>query len=393
VPAAHDWAVVTAAGDGIGHTADVLIIGGGIAGAAAGWALTRLGITVTLAEAEPVCGHHTTGRSAAAFLANYGPAGVRALTRESEPLLTDPGALVDHPLLTRRPTLHVAAAGDERAEEALAAELATAREAGVTAEWVTGADLIRAAPFLRPGWASAGVLEPDTSDLDVAGLHHGFLRAIRRSPGGSVHTGARIVHLTDTGDRWLAHVAGPGAGPHADAQQAGATVMSARVLVNAAGAWADEVALLAGARPRGLRPLRRTAFTAPVALTPALAGDLPRGPLVHDALSAWYVKPEGVGILGSLADETPDQPGDVRPDPADVAMAIERINAATVLGIRSVQRAWAGLRTFAPDGELVLGPDPRVARFIWYAGLGGYGIQTAPRAGTLVAEAAAAQLG
>jgi len=367
---------------------EVLIIGGGIAGAAAGWALVRRGVSVIIAEAEPVCGRHTTGRSAAALLATYGPAQVRQLTAESMAFFHDPGDVVDHPLLHRRPTVYVAAAGDEHGWLALAAEVALAGELGIPAELLTPAEVLQVAPLMRPDWAAGGVIEPETCDLDVAGLHQGLLRTVLRTPGATVLTGARIVALRR--DEPAGSPGGPS--PRWHAVGADGSRITAQVIVNAAGAWADEIARSASVPPVGLRPLRRTAFTAPSHAPPQAGRPLADGPFLVEITGRWYVKPEGAGVLASLADETPDIPRDAVAEMADVALAIERINEATVLGLRSVQRAWAGLRTFTPDGRMLIGPDAVVPGFIWFAGLGGYGIQTAPRAGEVVADAAIAAM-
>jgi D-arginine dehydrogenase len=189
-----------------------------------------------------------------------------------------------------------------------------------------------------------------------------------RRAGGETRIGAPVTALARSGSWWRATVGG--------------APVEVAAVVNAAGAWADDVAALAGVAPVGLRPLRRTAFTATCDL------DTTGWPLVNDVDERWYFKPEGPGqLLCSLADETLSDPCDAKPDEADVALGLDRINEATTLGLRHVRTAWAGLRTFAPDRDLVLGADRAEPSFFWSAGQGGYGIQTAPAVGALVAAA------
>jgi D-arginine dehydrogenase len=203
------------------------------------------------------------------------------------------------------------------------------------------------------------MLEPDAMDIDVAALHQAYVRGARQR-GGEVVRSSPVTGLRRDRDGWV--VSMPSASLRCD------------VVVNAAGAWADEVATMAGVRPIGLRPLRRTAFTCP-----APEGvDVRDWPLVADVDDRFYFKPEGPQLLCSPADETPSAPCDAQPDEADVALAIERINEATTLGLRHVRRAWAGLRCFVADRTPVVGMDAGASGFMWLAGQGGYGIQTAP---------------
>ncbi|HEV7763211.1 MAG TPA: FAD-dependent oxidoreductase [Acidimicrobiales bacterium] len=334
---------------------DVAVIGGGMAGMsiAAELAATR---SVLVLEQEAQLAHHATGRSAAAFLESYGGPEIRALTRASRPLLE--AAAVDAPLLAPRPLLWVAGPGRERA----VAELC-GRQAGLVA--LGPADVRQVCPALRPDWVSAAAVEPDAQDLDVAGLHQSYVRAAGRG-GVAVARDSRLLAATHDGQRWHLH-------------HAGGTVV-APVVVNAAGAWADAVAGLFGAPPCGLRPLRRTIVIARTGSP--VPGD---GPLVADVDDGFYFRPEGPHVLLSPADETPSEPCDARPDEADVALALERVNEATTLGLRSVVTTWAGLRTFAPDRVPVVGYDPRIPGLLWLAGQGGYGIQTAPALARLAA--------
>jgi D-arginine dehydrogenase len=201
----------------------------------------------------------------------------------------------------------------------------------------------------------------------VAALHQSFVRGVS-SAGGTIATSQRASELRPDGSGWRIATSG------------GAS-LGADVVVNAAGAWADEVAAMAGLEGVGLRPLRRTAF-----MVPSHQGGSERWALVADIEHRWYVKPDGRQFLCSPADETPSEPCDAKPEEIDIARAIELINGATTLDIRTVRSSWAGLRTFSPDRTMVIGPDPDSPGFIWCAGQGGTGIQTSPGAGQLVAD-------
>ena len=331
--------------------ADIAVVGAGIAGVSVAYELTG-SATVVLLEREREPAYHTTGRSAAMFLASYGGPDVHPLNVASRPVFDAVGDL-----LTPRPLLWV---GDGTR----VAGLAALRVADPTLRQLDESDVRRLCPVLRPEWRAGALLEPGALEIDVLGLHQHYLGGARRRGlrvllDAPVRTGRR-----DTG-RWHLDT---GAGP-----------VRARVVVNAAGAWADEVAAAMGIRPVGLRPLRRTAAV-------ARADGVDRAwPLVSDIGEEFYFRPEGDGVLVSPADETPSAPCDARPDDLDVALAVERVNAATTLGLRSVRTAWAGLRTFAPDRNPVVGPDPLEPAFHWLAGQGGYGIQTAPALARLAA--------
>jgi D-arginine dehydrogenase len=352
------------------HAADpveVVVIGGGIAGASVGCFLALAGARVTILEGEPVLAHHTTGRSAAVYLENYGADPVRRLTLASRAFLAaPPPGLTDVPLLAPRGLLDVGGPGMTPEVQAHATRGAALvpRVRALTPE-----ECVEWCPVLRPELLSGGVLEPDAQDIDVMALHAAFLRAVR-ARGGQVRTHAAVVALERAEGRWL--VTTPSGTVGAD------------LVVNAAGAWGDAVAGLAGVAPVGLRPLHRTAFIA--RLTAGV--DARSWPLVQDLAEQWYFKPEGDALLCSLADEDPTEPGDAKPREEDVALALERINDATSLGLRHVRTAWAGQRTFVGDRAPVIGPDPDAPGFVWLVGLGGFGIMTAPAVGMLAASLA-----
>jgi D-arginine dehydrogenase len=344
---------------------DFLVVGGGIAGASAGYFLAASG-TVTLLEREAVPGYHATGRSAALFSEYYGNGVVRALTAASRPFYTAPPPGFTAPLLSPRGVLALCPRGAEaRFDRVLAAGLT----APVPACELGPGEAQRHCPVVRPEWFSRAMLKPAAMDIDVDAVHQGFLRGIR-ARGGQVVRSAGVRALSRSAGEWRAVT--------------GAGEFSAPCLVNAAGAWADEIAGLAGVPGIGLTPLRRSAC---IVAAPAAAG-ASRWPMVADVTETFYVKPESGRLLLSPADATPVPPGDARPEDIDIAAAIDRVRAATTLEIRHVQRAWAGLRSAVPDDTPVIGPAPQVPGFVWLAALGGYGIQTAPAAGELAAALA-----
>lgn len=344
---------------------DFLVVGGGIAGASAGYFLAASG-TVTLLEAEAVPGYHATGRSAALFSEYYGNGVVRALTAASRPFYTAPPPGFTAPLLSPRGVLALCPHGAEaRFETVLAAGLT----APVPVRELGPGEAQRHCPVVRPEWFSRAMLKPAAMDIDVDAVHQGFLRGIR-ARGGQVVRSAGVRALSRSAGEWRAVT--------------GAGEFSAPCLINAAGAWADEIAGLAGVPGIGLTPLRRSAC---IVAAPAGVG-ASRWPMVADVTETFYVKPESGRLLLSPADATPVPPGDARPEDIDIAAAIDRVRAATTLEIRHVQRAWAGLRSAVPDDTPVIGPAPQLPGFVWLAALGGYGIQTAPAAGELAAALA-----
>ncbi|MEM8922612.1 MAG: FAD-binding oxidoreductase [Actinomycetota bacterium] len=345
----------------------VVVIGGGIAGVSAAYALAEHPSEphVHLVETEQALAHHTTGRSAAQLIVNYGTAPTKALTVAGLDFFqSPPDDLVVAPLLTTRGVLSLAAPAQVGLAETQAAE---GRAAGATIELLDATEACRLAPLLRPEPIEVAVFEPESADIDVAGLHQAFVRGVRAA-GGTIEPARRVTALGPDGDGWRIDTTD---GP-----------LTTDLVVNAAGAWGDEVAAMAGVTPVGLEPRRRTAFMV------AAPDGAPDEPLVAEITHTWYAKRDGAQYLCSPADETPSAPCDAKPEEIDVAMAIDRINTATTLDITSVRSAWAGLRTFSPDETMVLGPDPDRPSFVWCVGQGGTGIQTAPATGRLVADLA-----
>lgn len=343
---------------------DFAVIGAGIAGASVAHELQTRG-SVVLLEREPLPGHHTTGRSAAFLVESYGTAVVGRLTRGGRHFLEHPPeGFAPHPLVTPKPVLWI---GREDQRESLAAALEEGRESGADLRQLDPARARELCPVLREDYLAGAVTEPNAMSIDVAGLLDAFLRGLR-SRGGEIVTKAEVTRLARTGGAWEI--------------EAGHRRHRAGVVVNAAGAWCDVVARLAGARPIGLRPLRRTAIT----FAPPPAADIRSWPCVIDADEEFYLKSEGGQLLASPCDETPSEPCDAAPDDYDVALAIQRVQRATTLEIRHISHRWAGLRSFVADRSPVIGMDPEIPGFFWLAGQGGFGIMTSPAA----ARAAAA---
>ncbi|MEA3038161.1 MAG: D-arginine dehydrogenase, partial [Sphingomonadales bacterium] len=335
-------------------SADVVIVGAGIAGA--GLAAEIAGeASVLVIEAEDQPGYHATGRSAAFWSESYGGPFIQPLTSTSREFLEGEG------LLRERRGLHLADAGGEPGLDAMRVELGGSVElVDVRREAIE-----RLVPGVRPGWDRA-LLEPTCKDIDVAALHALCLARARRA-GARIVTNARLTAAERRDGRWRLETS--------------AGEMKAGTLVDAAGAWADEVARIAGVRPLGIRPYRRTVVQ--LRVDPPAPADLP---LVIDVSGRFYFKPEAGGrIWLSPHDETPCDPGDCAPEEIDVALAIDRLEQVVDWKVLRVERAWAGLRSFAPDRLPVYGFDPAAEGFFWCAGQGGFGIQTAPAASRLAA--------
>ncbi len=338
---------------------DVIVIGGGIAGVSAGARLSAAGLSVRLLEAEATLAYHTTGRSAAQFLENYGNDHVRRLTVASRPFLeTPPEEYSDGTVLGPRPMMK--AGGEARAEQ-LREEVVQARALVPTTEFIDGGEARRLLPILRDRTAGA-LYEPLGMDIDVANLHQIYVRWFRGT-GGQIAASSPVVRLTPSGAGWA--VTTP------------SETIETAVVINAAGAWGDQVASLAGVSPVGLFPLRRTIA---IAAVPATCGNINRWPLCsfepdHGPMVG-YCKPEPGGLMVSPADETTSPPGDAKAEELDVARGLQTLAEWTTLEVRHVRSTWAGLRTFTADRTPVVGFAPDAPGFFWLVGQGGYGIHT-----------------
>ncbi len=363
---------------------DVCIAGAGIGGASLAWALLRAApnLKVAILEAEDSPGYHTTGRSAAFYAELYGGPAIRPLTSGSKDFfLRPPRDFCDVALVYPRGALHVCDTNphvplegiDEppgraptRGPEALDALEAEFEAGNVPHQRLGPAGVQAKAPFLRAPWATTALWEPGCLDLDVAALHGAYLSGARRM-GADLLLKSPLTAAHRDGAAWRIT-----AGEHA---------LTAATLVNAAGAWADGVAKLAGAAPIGIAPLRRTIVVA--AVTPPAAADLP---VVMDAGGAIYFKPDAGRLWISPHDETPDTPHDVQPDEIDSAIALHRFEEMCDWPVERMASRWAGLRVFAPDRLPVLGWDDTTPGLFWCAGQGGWGIQTAPAAAADAAD-------
>lgn len=341
---------------------DVAIIGSGIAGAslASELAATK---SVLLLEAEAQPGYHSTGRSAAFWSETYGGPDIQPLTSASGPFLANPpSTFSERSFLKKRGALHVAEAQDRSLIDAMLAEFAAS---GVMLERAGHDAIAERVPGVKSQW-SDGIWEPDCCDIDVGGLHGAYLADARRK-GAVLQCNAMVNGLRYSEGHWSITTASGD--------------FEAALVVNAAGAWADDVAALAGITSIGLQPYRRTVVQ--LAVDPAAPAELP---LVVGVDGSFYFKPEAGGRLWlSPHDETPTAPCDAAPEEIDIAIAIDRFQQVVGWTITRLETRWAGLRTFAPDRLPVIGPDPLNPTFFWLAGQGGFGIQTAPAVAQLAA--------
>lgn len=345
---------------------DFLVVGAGMAGSSAAYELAELG-SVVLIEREDMPGYHTTGRSAAVFTEAYGNRAIRGLTTASRAFYSAPPEIFgDTPLLTPIGALFI---GREDQRTTVKEHYEACHALVPSVELIDGDEARRLVPILRPGYVACAVWEPDAMGIDVNALHQGYLRGLKTRRGTLV-TDAELTNLVYQGGKW-----------HAETR---AGAYEAPVVVNAAGAWCDAVGEMAGVKPIGLVPKRRTAF-----IFDAPDGNDPTGwPLMADVDEQFYVKPDSGRLLGSPADETPMPPQDIQPDELDIAIAIDRIEKATIVKVKLVHNKWAGLRSFVVDKTLVAGFDAEAQGFFWLAGQGGYGIQTAPAMGKVAAALA-----
>jgi len=292
------------------------------------------------------------------FAPSYGGREIRALTRASKSFFINPPAgFTDSALLSPRGCLYIARSDQH---EQLAGLINGIRNSGGNIEPISLDQAFNSVPLLRKDYLAAAALDPEAMDIDVNTAHQAFMRGARAN-GAGIITNHRLCSAQRVQGQWWIEL---------DGQQ----IIRAPVLINAAGAWADQVAVAVGAASIGLQPLRRTALL----IDPPSGVDVRAWPTVIDAEEAFYFKPDAGRLLLSPADETPTSPGDAQPEDLDVAIAVDRVEKALELEIKRVTHTWAGLRTFSPDRVPVLGYDTDVAGFFWCAGQGGYGIQTSP---------------
>jgi D-arginine dehydrogenase len=344
---------------------DVAVIGAGIAGLSAGYALSPYA-SVIVFETETHPGQHATGRSAAIYIAGYGSQTIRELSRLSRPFFeAPPKCFGEGSLLSPRGIMTIAAPDELLALKAYAEDLKTVSQ---QARFLDPDEATRLNPLLKAGSVAGAVFDETAADIDVDRLCQGFIKGIKQNEG-EVRTACPINRMRfDNGLWYLMTPVGE---------------VVARKVLNAAGAWADQVALMAGTEPKGLKALRRSA-----AIVPAPNRiDVNICPMTLDIHERFYFKPEGGKVLISPAEEEVSEPCDAYADDMDLAYGIDRAQGFLSFDVGRVDHSWAGLRTFAPDREPVIGRDTHLPNFYWSAGQGGYGVQTAPAWGTKVAEA------
>jgi len=342
------------------------VVGGGIAGASAAYHLLKAdrSLEIILVEAEDQLGYHTTGRSAALLLENDGTESTRSIVQASvDFLLNPPEGLTENVFVRPRDVMHIATFEQSASVDRFLEENSTGR---IPTKEISKSEAKKRFPALREEGLDRVVVDEGAGDIDVHCLHQAYLNNFLKN-GGQIKPSTRIDSATRNGDHW-----------NLETKMGDIPV---DLIVNAAGAWGDQVATRAGVEPVGLQPRRRTAFT-----VNSSEPNIQKWGMIADIDLQFYCKPDGQQLLCSLAEENPSEPCDAKHDEADVALAIERINAATTLDIRSVQTAWTGLRTFAPDRSMVIGPDTTDDSFFWCVGQGGTGIMTSPGVGRLLAD-------
>ena len=337
------------------HRVDFIVVGAGIAGASVAAALAARG-SVAVLEMEEHAGYHSTGRSAALYSAIYGNAVIRALTRASRDFLFEPPAdFAPVPLVSPRPTLYFARADQLQSLERMRSD----EDVRAGTELIAADRAESMVPIFRPGYVSAAALDPTSADIDVNALHQAFLRRTR-ARGGRIALGSAVREARRSGSAWEVAT--------------GEESFTAPVVINCAGAWGDLLARMAGARPIGLRPLRRTALR----IEAPAGAEVAPWPAAIDVDEEFYFKPDAGSLLLSPADEHASAACDVQPEELDVAIAVDRFERATCLRVERVTRRWAGLRVFTPDRTPAIGFDDEARGFFWLVGQGGYGIQTSP---------------
>jgi D-arginine dehydrogenase len=341
---------------------DFLVVGAGIAGVSVAAHLAETH-KVVLVDMEERAGYHATSRSAASYEPNYGPPPMLAFTRASDHFFKNPPAgFADAPLLTPRPSLFFEAEGQAHHTTELLRH-------AVDLEEISTAQALTFFPILKPDYAKRSFLDAQTADIDVDLLHRGYLKLFR-ARGGTTVLKAPLQSTVRKASLWSV--------------QCGTAEFTATTIINASGAWGDEVARNCGAKTLGLQPKRRSIGVVPM---PADV-DFLNWPMVIDVGETWYAKPQSGKLMISSADATNVDPHDAYADDMAIAEGVDRLMAATTLNVERLDHSWAGLRTFAPDGNPVIGFDPSTDGFFWLVGQGGYGIQSCPALSTTAAAMA-----
>jgi D-arginine dehydrogenase len=344
---------------------DFLVVGGGIAGLSAAWRLARHG-RVAVIEAEEALGYHSSGRSVSFSHYGIGDSAVRGLTAWSRPFFeTQPEGFCETAISRLFPSLYFATEEMLPTLGALQAEMARFTDA---VEWLDEAQIAEICPVVRTGSDGAvrAVLDNSGLKLDADALLQSYARAVRAA-GSEVLMGRRIASIRRLAGLW-------------EIATAQGETLTAPILVNAGGSWADRIAVLAGVVPLGLQPMRRTI----IVVDPPAGMDASRWPFVHTAISDFYMLPEAGQILVSPVDEVEDDPCDAQPEDYDIALAAYRLEQYTTLPVTRIAHRWAGLRSFVADRVPTAGFAPDAPGFFWLAGQGGYGLQTAPAMAAIV---------
>ncbi|MDB6045253.1 MAG: FAD-dependent oxidoreductase [Gammaproteobacteria bacterium] len=348
---------------------DYAVIGGGIAGISVAAELATAHRVLVL-EREPHLAYHTTGRSAAIYSETYGNSIICALTSASRAFFEKPPeGFSAQPLLRPRACLYIG-----RPDQAgqMDSAIADSQRGLCPLELLHKTAAYGLVPALRPGYVAVAALERNSADIDVHALHHGFQR-LAMSRGAEIRRSAELMTLERSGSHWDIGV--------------GADRYQAEVLVNAAGAWADDVGRQVGAGALGVTPMRRTM----IVVDPPIDANSSDWPFVIDIGAELYFKPEGRKLLVSPADETPSPPCDAQPDELDIALCVDRLERALDISVARIDRSWAGLRSFCADRTPAVGFDKDVPGFFWLVGQGGYGIQTSPALSRVAAALARGQ--
>ena len=336
------------------HECGYLIIGAGIGGTSCGYFLSQ-DHSVTILEMEAQPGYHTTGRSVAVYTEAYGPRTIRALAKSSYPFLTSPPDGFSSSALSKPYGFLFIAREDQMTS--LQSALQNVQELSPDIAMISAKEVVKQVPILREDYLAGAFIDPNALSLDVNAIHQGYIKGLK-SNGGKVVCNAKVESLTRKNGKWRISTAqGEFAAP---------------VIINAAGAWADEIAQMAGAKSIGLQPKRRTV----IAFTPSNVELDNAWPFVVDIDEEFYFKIDAGLVLGSPADETPVPAQDIQPEEIDIAYTIDRLQTATTMKVERLQRSWAGLRSFVPDGVPVVGYAQELDGYFWCAGQGGYGIET-----------------
>ena len=348
------------------QTHDIAVVGAGMAGASVAYELADT-CSVILLESEIQPGYHATGRSAAVYIPAYEfqNKALYQLTLASRETFDSPAEDFHQGGFFRQRDLLLISPRDEQAElEAVFREL---RKEFPSLEWVDSDYLEQRVPGLSGNYTASAILDRDCYDIDVHGIHDSYVRGLKRR-GGTVECNNKVTALQFENDTWYV--------------TAGQDRYAARIVVNAAGAWADNVAKLAGVTPAGIQPMRRTA----ILVEPPPGTDTSNWPLLYEHKDRFYLKSDAGLLLASPADESPSDPCDAQPEELDIAYAAHYLEEALGYEVQQVRQSWAGLRSFAEDRSPVIGFAEDAPGFFWMAGQGGHGIQIAPAAARLAAS-------